>query len=57
VAGVGRPLYPAAARQRRYPNLERAVSSGADMDNDAAFEFILEFILDAVAAQLPERRR
>jgi hypothetical protein len=37
----------------RYPNLQRAVSSGGDLDNDAAFEFILNFILDAVAAGLP----
>ena len=41
----------------RYPNLQRAISSGADMDNDAAFEFILTFILDAVAAQLPKQPR
>jgi AcrR family transcriptional regulator len=37
----------------RYPNLQRAVSSGTSLDNDAAFEFILEFLLDAIAAQLP----
>ena len=37
----------------RYPNLQRAISSGGDLDNDAAFEFILNFILDAVAARLP----
>jgi AcrR family transcriptional regulator len=37
----------------RYPNLQRAISSGVDLDNDAAFEFILNFILDAVAARLP----
>jgi AcrR family transcriptional regulator len=37
----------------RYPNLQRVVSSGTDLDNDAAFEFILEFLLDAIAAQLP----
>ena len=37
----------------RYPNLQRADTSGGDLDNDAAFEFILNFILDAVAAQLP----
>jgi AcrR family transcriptional regulator len=36
----------------RYPNLQRAYTSGGDLDNDAAFEFILNFILDAVAAQL-----
>ena len=38
----------------RYPNLQRAISSGGDdMDNDAAFEFIL----DAVAAtHLPKQR-
>ena len=41
----------------RYPNLHRAYTSGADQDNDAAFEFILNFILDAVAAQLPKQRR
>jgi AcrR family transcriptional regulator len=41
----------------RYPNLQRAYTSGADMDNDAAFEFILTFILDAVAAQLPKQPR
>lgn len=41
----------------RYPNLQRAYTSGADQDNDAAFEFILNFILDAVAAQLPKQRR
>jgi AcrR family transcriptional regulator len=41
----------------RYPNLQRAISSGGDdMDNDATFEFILDFILDAVAAQLPKQR-
>jgi hypothetical protein len=40
----------------RYPNLQRAVSSGDDLDNDAAFEFILGFILDAVAARLAEQR-
>jgi AcrR family transcriptional regulator len=40
----------------RYPNLQRAVGGGGDLDNDAAFEFILSFILDAVAAQLPGRR-
>jgi AcrR family transcriptional regulator len=39
----------------RYPNLQRAVSSGVDLDNDAAFEFILGFILDAVAARLAEQ--
>jgi hypothetical protein len=37
----------------RYPNLQRAISSGGHLDNDAAFEFILNFILDAVAARLP----
>ena len=37
----------------RYPNLQRAISSGGDLDNDAAFEFILNFILDAMAARLP----
>jgi Tetracyclin repressor-like, C-terminal domain len=42
----------------RYPNLQRAASSGGDdLDNDATFEFILNFILDAVAAQLPKQRR
>jgi AcrR family transcriptional regulator len=41
----------------RYPNLQRATSSGDDMDNDATFEFILNFILDAVAAQLPKQPR
>jgi AcrR family transcriptional regulator len=41
----------------RYPNLQRATSSGDDMDNDATFEFILNFILDAVAAQLPNQPR
>jgi AcrR family transcriptional regulator len=41
----------------RYPNLLRAVSGGTELDNDAAFEFILNFILDAVAAQLPEQPR
>ena len=42
----------------RYPNLKRATSSGGDdMDNDATFEFILTFILDAVAAQLPKQPR
>jgi AcrR family transcriptional regulator len=39
----------------RYPNLQRAYTSGGDLDNDAAFEFILTFILDAVAAQLPKQ--
>jgi len=37
----------------RYPNLQRAISSGSNLDNDAAFEFILNFILDAIAARLP----
>jgi AcrR family transcriptional regulator len=37
----------------RYPNLQRAISSGSNLDNDAAFELILNLILDAVAAQLP----
>jgi AcrR family transcriptional regulator len=37
----------------RYPNLQRAISSGGDLDNDRAFEFILDFILDGVAARLP----
>ena len=37
----------------RYPNLQRAISSGGDLDNDAAFEFILNFILDAMADGLP----
>ena len=37
----------------RYPNLQRAISSGGDLDNDRAFEFILNFILDGVAARLP----
>jgi AcrR family transcriptional regulator len=37
----------------RYPNLEQAISSGGELDNDAAFEFILSFILDAVSARLP----
>jgi AcrR family transcriptional regulator len=41
----------------RYPNLQRAISSGSNLDNDATFEFILAFILDAVAAQLPKRQR
>jgi AcrR family transcriptional regulator len=41
----------------RYPNLQRAITSGGDLDNDAAFEFILNLILDAVAARLPKRRR
>jgi AcrR family transcriptional regulator len=41
----------------RYPNLQQAISSGGDLDNDAAFEFILNFLLDAVAAQLPKQRR
>jgi AcrR family transcriptional regulator len=41
----------------RYPNLQRAISSGGDLDNDAAFESILNFILDAVAAQIPKQRR
>lgn len=39
----------------RYPHLQRAVTSGGDVDNDTAFEFILEFILDAVAARLADR--
>jgi AcrR family transcriptional regulator len=41
----------------RYPNLQRATSGGGDLDNDATFEFILTFILDAVAAQLPKQPR
>jgi AcrR family transcriptional regulator len=41
----------------RYPNLQRAYTSGGEQDNDVAFEFILNFILDAVAAQLPKQRR
>ena len=56
-----RGLYGSYIQQQlatgRYPNLQRATSSGADMDNDATFEFILTFILDAVAAQLPKQRR
>ncbi len=41
----------------RYPNLQRAISSGGDLDNHAAFEFIMNFILDAVAVRPPKRRR
>jgi hypothetical protein len=41
----------------RYPNLQRAYTSGGDLDNDAAFEFILNLILDAMAARFPKRRR
>jgi Tetracyclin repressor-like, C-terminal domain len=51
-ASVG-PYIQAQLASGRYPNLERAISSGEEMDNEAAFEFILNFILDAVAAQLP----
>jgi AcrR family transcriptional regulator len=37
----------------RYPNLQQAVTSAGDADNDATFEFILNFILDAMAARFP----
>jgi hypothetical protein len=40
----------------RFPNLLRAISTGGDLDNDATLEFILNFILDAVAAHLPAQR-
>jgi AcrR family transcriptional regulator len=40
----------------RYPNLQRVISSGVDEDADAAFEFILGFLLDGFAARLQERR-
>ena len=36
----------------RYPNLRRAITAGGELDNDATFEFVLNFILDAVAARL-----
>jgi AcrR family transcriptional regulator len=39
----------------RYPNLERAISSGDELDSDAAFEFVLNFILDAVETRLQRR--
>jgi AcrR family transcriptional regulator len=38
----------------RYPNLQRAITAGGEMDNDATFEFVLNFILDAVAARLAD---
>jgi AcrR family transcriptional regulator len=41
----------------QYPNLQRAITSGGDEDPDAVFEFILNFLLDAIAARLPKRRR
>ena len=49
--GVTAVVNAAHSISGRYPNLQRAISSGGDLDNDAAFEFILNFILDAVAAQ------
>jgi hypothetical protein len=57
VAGQVAPYLQQQLATGRYPNLQRAYTSGADQDNDAAFEFILNFILDAVAAQLPKQRR
>jgi hypothetical protein len=57
VAGQVAPYLQQQLATGRYPNLQRATSSGADMDNDATFEFILNFILDAVAAQLPTQPR
>jgi hypothetical protein len=35
-----------------YPNLQRVVGGGGDLDSDAAFEFILGFLLDGIAARL-----
>jgi len=32
------------------PNLQRVVTDGGDLDSDAAFEFILGFLLDGIAA-------
>jgi hypothetical protein len=40
----------------RYPNLQQAITSAGDEDNDATFEFILNFILDAMAARFPAGR-
>ncbi|HEX6673596.1 MAG TPA: TetR/AcrR family transcriptional regulator [Actinomycetes bacterium] len=51
-ASVG-PYIQAQLASGRYPNLARVISSGEEMDNEAVFEFVLNFILDAVAAQLP----
>jgi AcrR family transcriptional regulator len=41
----------------RYPNLQRAITSGGDEDPDAGFEFVLNFLLEAITARLPKRRR
>jgi AcrR family transcriptional regulator len=35
-----------------YPNLQRVVAGGGGLDDDATFEFILEFLLDGTAARL-----
>jgi AcrR family transcriptional regulator len=35
-----------------YPNLQRVITGGGDLDSEAAFEFILGFILDGIAARL-----
>jgi AcrR family transcriptional regulator len=35
-----------------YPNLQRAVGRGGGPDGDAAFEFLLELVLDGIAARL-----
>jgi AcrR family transcriptional regulator len=35
-----------------YPNLQRVVSGGGGADGDATFEFMLEFLLDGIAARL-----
>jgi AcrR family transcriptional regulator len=37
----------------RYPNLQQALTGAGEADNDATFEFILNFILDAMAARFP----
>jgi hypothetical protein len=40
----------------RYPNLGRLVTGGGEQDDDAAFEFVLDFLLDGIAARLPGQR-
>jgi hypothetical protein len=55
VAGVDRPYIEQLLASSRYPNLQRAITSGGDEDADAVFEFILNFLLDGIAAQLEKR--
>jgi hypothetical protein len=36
-----------------YPNLQRVIAGGGgELDSDAAFEFLLEFLLDGIAGRL-----